>query len=47
MKIIRFNKNFYKQLQKIIEKRNSLSSKSIQEDVKKIINDVKKMVINL
>ena len=42
MKIIKFNKNFYNQLQKIIEKRNSLSSKSIQVDVKKIINDVKK-----
>ena len=42
MKIIKFNKNFYKQLQTIIEKRNSLSSKSIQVDVKKIINDVKK-----
>ena len=42
MKIIKFNKNFYNQLQTIIEKRNSLSSKSIQEDVKKIIYDVKK-----
>ena len=42
MKIIKFNKNFYKQLQTIIENRNSLSSKSIQVDVKKIINDVKK-----
>ncbi len=42
MKIIKFNKNFYNQLLKIIEKRNSLSSKSIQVDVKKIINDVKK-----
>ncbi len=42
MKIIKFNKNFYKQLQTIIEKRNSLSSKSIQIDVKKIINNVKK-----
>ena len=42
MKIIKFNKNFYNQLQTIIEKRNSLSSKSIQVDVKKIINDVKK-----
>ncbi len=41
MKIIKFNKNFYNQLQKIIEKRNSLSSKSIEEDVKKIIYDVK------
>ena len=35
MKIIKFNKNFYKQLKTIIEKRNSLSSKSIQVDVKK------------
>ena len=42
MKIIKFNKNFYNQLQTVIEKRNSLSSKSIQVDVKKIINDVKK-----
>ena len=42
MKIIKFNKNFYNQLQIIIEKRNLLSSKSIQIDVKKIINDVKK-----
>jgi len=42
MKIIKFNKNFYNQLQKKIEKRNSLSSKSIEEDVKKIIYDVKK-----
>ncbi len=42
MKIIKFNKNFYKQLQVKIEKRNSLSSKSIEEDVKKIIYDVKK-----
>ena len=42
MKIIKFNKNFYNQLQTKIEKRNSLSSKSIQEDVKKIIYDVKK-----
>ncbi len=42
MKIIKFNKNFYNKLQTIIEKRNSLSSKSIQVDVKKIINDVKK-----
>ncbi len=42
MKIIKFNKNFYNQLQIIIEKRNSLSSKKIQEDVKKIIYDVKK-----
>ncbi len=42
MKIINFNKNFYNQLQAIIEKRNSLSNKSIQIDVKKIINDVKK-----
>jgi len=42
MKIIKFNKNFYNQIQTIIEKRNSLSSKSIQVDVKKIINDVKK-----
>ena len=42
MKIIKFNKNFYNQLQTIIEKRISLSSKSIQVDVKKIINDVKK-----
>ena len=41
MKIIKFNKNFYNQLQIIIEKRNSLFRKSIQEDVKKIINDVK------
>ena len=41
MKIIKFNKNFYNQLQIKIEKRNSLSRKSIQEDVKKIINDVK------
>ena len=42
MKIIKFNKNFYNLIQTIIEKRNSLSSKSIQEDVKKIIYDVKK-----
>ena len=42
MKIIKFNKNFYNQFQTKIEKRNSLSSKSIQVDVKKIINDVKK-----
>ena len=42
MKIIKFNKNFYNQLQIKIEKRNTLSRKSIQEDVKKIINDVKK-----
>ncbi len=42
MKIIKFNKNFYNQLQIIIEKRNSFSSKKIQEDVKKIIYDVKK-----
>ena len=42
MKIIKFNKNFYKQLQIKIEKRNSLSRKSIQEDIKKIIYDVKK-----
>ena len=42
MKIIKFNKNFYNQFQTKIEKRNSLSSKSIQEDVKKIIYDVKK-----
>ena len=41
MKIIKFNKNFYKLLQVKIEKRNSLSSKSIEEDVKKIIYDVK------
>ena len=41
MKIIKFNKNFYKQLQIKIEKRNSLSIKSIQEDIKKIIYDVK------
>ena len=46
MKIIKFNKNFYNQLQIKIEKRNSYSSKSIQKDVKKIIYDVKKMVIN-
>ena len=45
MKIIKFNKIFYNQLQNKIEKRNTLSRKSIQEDVKKIINDVKKMVI--
>ena len=42
MKIIKFNKIFYNQLQNKIEKRNTLSRKSIQEDVKKIINDVKK-----
>ena len=42
MKIIKFNKNFYNQFKTKIEKRNSLSSKSIQEDVKKIIYDVKK-----
>ena len=42
MKIIKFNKNFYNQLQNKIEKRNTLSRKLIQEDVKKIINDVKK-----
>ncbi len=42
MKIIKFNKNFYNQLQIKIEKRNSFSRKSIQENVKKIINDVKK-----
>ena len=42
MKIIKFNKNFYNLLHAKIEKRNSLSSKSIQVDVKKIINDVKK-----
>ena len=42
MKIIKFNKNFYNKLKLKIEKRNLLSSKSIQEDVKKIINDVKK-----
>ncbi len=42
MKIIKFNKNIYIQLQEKIEKRSSLSSKSIQEDVKKIIYDVKK-----
>ena len=42
MKIIKFNKNFYNQLQAMIEQRNSQSSKSIQVDVKKIINDVKK-----
>ena len=42
MKILKFNKNFYYQLKTIIEKRNSLSSKSIQGDVKKIIYDVKK-----
>jgi len=42
MKIIKFNKNFYNQLQIKIEKRNSYSSKSIQKDVKKIIYDVKK-----
>ena len=42
MKIIKFNKNFYNQIQTKIEKRNTLSSKSIQEDVKKIIYDVKK-----
>ena len=47
MKIIKFNKNFYNLFKTKIEKRNSLSSKSIQEDVKKIIYDVKKMVINL
>ena len=41
MKIIKFNKNFYNQFQTKIEKRNSLSSQSIQEDVKKIIYDVK------
>ena len=42
MKIIKINKNFYNQIQTIIEKRNSISSKSIQIDVNKIINDVKK-----
>ena len=42
MKIIKFNKNFYNQFQAKMEKRNSLSSKLIQEDVKKIIYDVKK-----
>ena len=42
MKIIRFNHNFYKYIQKKIDNRNSLSKYSIQEDVKKIINDVKK-----
>ena len=42
MKIIKFNKNFYNQFKTKIEKRNSLSSKSIQVDVKKIINNVKK-----
>ena len=42
MKIIKFNKIFYNQLQNKIEKRNTLSRKSIQDDVKKIINDVKK-----
>ncbi len=42
MKILKFNKNFYNQLQIKIEKRNLLSSKSIEEDVKKIIYDVKK-----
>ncbi len=42
MKIIKFNKNIYNQLQKKIEKRNSLSNKLIQNDVKKIIYDVKK-----
>ncbi len=41
MKIIKFNKYFYNHFQTKIEKRNSLSSKSIQEDVKKIIYDVK------
>ncbi len=42
MKIIKFNNNFYNQLQTKIEKRNSLSSKSIEKDVKNIIYDVKK-----
>ncbi len=42
MKIIKFNKSFYKNLQIKIDKRNSLSKSFIQEDVKKIINDVKK-----
>ena len=41
MKIIKFNRNFYNELQTKIEKRNSFSSKKIQEDVKKIIYDVK------
>ena len=47
MKIIKFNKNFYNQFQTKIEKRNSLSSKSIQEDVKKLFMMLKKMAINL
>jgi len=42
MKIIKFNHSFYKYMQKKIDNRNSLSKYSIQEDVKKIINDVKK-----
>ena len=42
MKIIKFNKNIYNQLQIKIEKRNSSSNKLIQDDVKKIIYDVKK-----
>ncbi len=42
MKIIKFNKNFYNHLQTKIEKRNSLSNKSITEHVQKIIYDVKK-----
>ncbi len=42
MKIIKFNKNIYNQLQIKIEKRNSSSNKQIQDDVKKIIYDVKK-----
>ena len=45
MKIIKFNKNIYTQLQIKIEKRNSSSNKLIQDDVKKINYDVKKMVI--
>ena len=42
MKIIKFNKNFYNKLQTMIENRNSSTKNSIQEDVKKIIYDVKK-----
>ncbi len=42
MKILKFNKNIYKQLQKKIDKRNSLSTHLVEKDVRKIINDVKK-----
>ena len=43
MKILRYNNiNFYNNLNQILDKRNSTTDKKLEENVKKIINEVKK-----